>query len=110
MDFLPVSVNASYRSCGNKVYKSKKLKDFQNQVEKYFNGFENIQKLEGNLSIDITFEIKGIRKRDIDNMLKSLLDALEGHLFENDNQIFEIKCRKIMNCISNKTKIILCEM
>ena len=112
-DFLPTSVNASYRSFGNKVYKSKELKNFQKQVEAFFENnqsFENIKMLEGNLSIDITFEIKGFKKRDIDNLLKSLLDALEGHLFENDNQIFEIKCRKTMNCNSNKTRIILYEL
>ena len=109
-DFLPTSVNASYRSFGNRVYKSKELKDFQKQVEVFFENNQGFEKLQGNLSIDITFEIKGFRKRDLDNMLKSLLDALEGHLFVNDNQIFEIKCRKIMNCISNKTRIILCEL
>ena len=108
-DFLPTSVNASYRSFKNHVYKSKTLKDFQKQVEVFFENNQGFEKLQGNLLIDIVFEIKGIRKRDIDNMLKSLLDALEGHLFENDNQIFQIKCRKMMNCNSNKTKIILCE-
>ena len=109
-DFLPTSVNASYRSFGNKVYKSKILKYFQKQVEAFFENNQSFEKLQGNLSIDITFEIKVIRKRDIDNMLKSLLDVLEGHLFENDNQIFEIRCRKFMNCNSNKTRIILSEL
>jgi Holliday junction resolvase RusA-like endonuclease len=108
-EFLPTSVNASYRSFKNKVYKSKKLKDFQKQVTEFFENNKGFEKLEGDLTIDITFEIKGFRKRDLDNMLKSLFDALENILFENDNQIFDIRCRKIMNCKSNKTKIILCE-
>ena len=104
-DFLPVSVNASYRAFKNRVYKSQRLKDFQKKMDEMFDSFENLGKLEGKLSIDVTFEMKGIRKRDIDNMMKSLLDSLEGKVFENDSEIYEMNVKKFDNCNQDKTII-----
>ena len=105
LPFLPVSVNQSYRSCKNRVYKSKTLIDFEKKVDDLFETFENVEFLKGNLKVDIVFELKSFRKRDLDNMLKSLFDSLEGRVFVNDNQIFEIKCRKIHNCVEDSTII-----
>ena len=104
-NFLPTSVNSSYRSFKSRVFKSQRLKDFQKKIDEMFDTFENVEKLEGKLSIDVTFEMKGFRKRDIDNMMKSLLDSLEGRIFENDNQIFEMNVKKFDNCNQDKTII-----
>ena len=105
IDFLPVSVNSSYRAFKSRVYKSQRLKDFQKKMDEMFDTFENVEILQGKLSIDVTFEMKGIRKRDIDNMMKSLLDSLEGKVFENDNQIYEMNVKKFDNCNQDKTII-----
>ena len=105
IDFLPVSVNASYRSFKNRVYKSQRLRDFEKKMEDIFDSFENVEILQGKLSIDVTFEMKGSRKRDLDNMMKSLLDSLEGKVFENDSEIYEMNVRKIANCKEDKTII-----
>lgn len=105
LPFLPVSVNQSYRSYKNRVYKSKTLRDFEKKVDDLFKTFENVELLKGNVSIDISFELKSSRKRDLDNLLKSLFDSLEGRVFENDNQIFEINCRKLHGCSGDKTII-----
>ena len=110
LPFLPISVNQSYRSSKNRVYKSGKLRDFEKKMNDLFETFENIEFLKGDLAIDITFELKSCRKRDLDNMLKSLFDSLEGRIFENDNQIFEIKCRKIHGCSEDKTIINIFEI
>ena len=109
-NFLPVSVNSSYRSFKSRVYKSQKLKDFKKKMDDMFDTFENVEKLEGKLSIDIVFEMKGSRKRDIDNMMKSLLDSLEGKVFENDNQIYEMNVKKFENCNEDKTIISIRQM
>ena len=110
LPFLPVSVNQSYRSCKNRVYKTKQLCDFEKKVDDLFKNFENVEFLKGDLSVDIVFELKSCRKRDLDNMLKSLFDSLEGRIFENDSQIFEIKCRKIHNCTQDNTIINIFEI
>lgn len=110
LPFLPISVNQSYRSSKNRVYKSGKLRDFEKKMNDLFETFENVEFLSGNLKVDIVFELKSCRKRDLDNMLKSLFDSLEGRIFENDNQIFEIKCRKIHGCLEDKTIINIFEI
>ena len=108
--FLPTSVNQCYRSYKNRVYKSKPLRDFLKKVDDFFKTREKIECLKGNVSIHITFELKSSRKRDLDNLLKSLFDSLEGRLFENDNQIFEISCRKKHECLEDKTIITIFEI
>ena len=42
--------------------------------------------------------------------LKSLLDSLEGVMFVNDSQIYEIIARKWIGCPENRTVISLAEM
>ena len=110
LPFLPISVNRSYRTSNNRVYKTKTLCDFEKKVVDLFETFEHVKLLKGNLTADITFELKSCRKRDLDNMLKSLLDNLESRVFENDNQIFEINCRKIHGCSEEKTIINIFEI
>jgi len=48
--------------------------------------------LEGRLSVMVTAHAKDARKRDLDNLHKCLLDALEkGGLYENDSQIDDLR-------------------
>ena len=68
LPFLPISVNQSYHSSKNRVYKSGKLRDFEKKMNDLFETFENIEFLKGDIAIDITFELKSCRKRDLDNM------------------------------------------
>jgi crossover junction endodeoxyribonuclease RusA len=50
-----------------------------------------IQPLEGRLAVHIALFPPDKRKRDVDNVLKSLLDACEhAGCYENDNQIDEL--------------------
>lgn len=54
------------------------------------------------VKVSVHFHIKGDRSIDLDNMLKSLLDNLEGMVFENDSQINELLAYKHQNSASNK--------
>jgi Holliday junction resolvase RusA-like endonuclease len=103
-------VNQSYRSCKNRVYKSKILVDFEKKIDNFFKTFENVEFLSGNLKVDIVFELKSCRKRDLDNLLKSLFGSLEGRIFENDNQIYEIQCKKRHYCTQDSTIINIFEI
>jgi Holliday junction resolvase RusA-like endonuclease len=108
MPFLPPSVNACYRSYGNRVVKSAKLKVFEQEIIRYFDSQEEeITMLEGKLKLTVSFYLKGRRSIDIDNLLKALLDGMENILFENDKMIFEIHAEKFSNCDSAKTVILL---
>ena len=55
----------------------------------------------GKVSVEIIFQFKDRRKRDIDNHLKTILDAIKGHLFEDDSEIYEIRATKQIGCASD---------
>ena len=62
MPFLPPSVNACYRSYGNRVVKSAKLKVFEQEIIRYFDSQEEeITMLEGKLNLTVSFYLKGRR-------------------------------------------------
>jgi Holliday junction resolvase RusA-like endonuclease len=58
--------------------------------------------------LNVTFCIKGRRRRDIDNMLKALCDSLQPRLILDDNQIIEIHAKKIRSH-ADATYISICE-
>ena len=108
MPFLPPSVNSCYRSYGKKVIKSAKLKEFEQKMIRYFDSQEEeINMLEGKLKLTVSFYLKGKRSIDLDNLLKALLDGMEGVLFENDKMIYEIHAEKFNNSPDVKTVIVL---
>jgi Holliday junction resolvase len=67
--------------------------------------------LEGKLSMEVILVLPNHRKRDIDNMLKSLWDVLEkAKVIKNDNQIYEIKTLKRIERGAQKTLIYISPM
>jgi Holliday junction resolvase RusA-like endonuclease len=86
------------------------MREFQKQMTDVFENYKSIPMLEGKLLLDVTFEMSDKRSRDLDNLLKSLLDSLEGRVFKNDKDIFEINCRKFNNCDEFKTIIVVKEL
>ena len=108
LPFLPPSVNSCYRSFGKKVVKSTKLKAFEQQILQFFDEQEqddDIMMLSGPLKLTVHFSLKGKRSIDLDNLLKALIDGLEGILFENDKDILEIHAEKTNECNEFKTII-----
>jgi crossover junction endodeoxyribonuclease RusA len=104
---VPPSVNACFRAGGKRVYKSKRYREYIEQMEAYFDKQEHVPILEGELKLEVTLSFKSKRKRDIDNCMKALLDCLEGRLFDDDSQIFELNIRKQIGCQAEQTAITL---
>ena len=50
--------------------------------------------LTGELSVSMTFMLPDRRKRDLDNLSKGVLDAMNGVVFEDDRQVIELHLRK----------------
>ena len=50
----------------------------------------------GQLTVDVTFNVLNANK-DVDNMLKYVLDALQGLIYGNDREIFEVHAKKIVS-------------
>lgn len=102
--FLPPSVNACFRSYKGRVIKSAKLKTFEQQMIQHFAEMDRcFTFMEGKLRLTVVFHLPNKRNIDIDNLLKSLLDSLEGIVFENDKEIYELNVSKILNTRESKT-------
>ena len=72
--------------------------------------------LKGAIFIDITFSFKvrsgsgwHTKKPDLDNLVKSVLDGLNGILWEDDKQVAEIRARKFYGS-DDYVKILIQEM
>lgn len=61
----------------------------------------------GNVKLNVKFFFKNIYKGDVDNLLKSLLDALKLVLVKDDNQIKKINAEIIENCFIQGIAIII---
>lgn len=86
----PPSVNHYWGQAGNHRFIGKKGKEFRERVMDAVNE-AGIQALEGRLTVHVALYPPDRRKRDIDNVLKSLLDACEhAGCYENDSQIDEL--------------------
>ena len=86
----PPSVNHYWGVSGKQRFIGKKGKEFRAKVMDAVNE-AGIQALEGRLAVHVALYPPDRRKRDIDNVLKSLLDACEhAGCYENDSQIDEL--------------------
>lgn len=97
-----------------RVYTPNKTKDYEFLVQQYFKiKYPNYQMLEGRISINIIAYLKipkstsktktqemlenklsPTKKPDVDNIAKSILDAMNGFVFKDDNQVSKISVEK----------------
>ncbi len=83
----PPSVNSYYRHVGNKTLISREGRLFRAKVVSIL-AIEEIKQMEGPIQVAICLRTPDRRRRDVDNVLKSLLDALQhGGAYEDDSQI-----------------------
>ncbi|MEN3029038.1 MAG: RusA family crossover junction endodeoxyribonuclease [Aquificaceae bacterium] len=96
LSLLPVPKSNRYiRRKGGKVFKPPRVKNWEVralwEIREQYSG----EPFEGKLSVDVELLLPNHRRRDIDNMLKSLWDILEkGGVIRNDSQIYEIRTVK----------------
>ena len=92
------STNEMYKHFGKRTYKCAKYNFWRNQIDKeidliFLNGDPIINgdfPLKGELYVDIHFHFKSKRKRDIDNCLKSLFDAFNKKIWDDDSQVVKL--------------------
>jgi len=51
----------------------------------------------GEWCVDVAFCVPDLRRRDIDNLAKSCLDALTGIVYDDDTQVTVLKATKSLN-------------
>lgn len=86
----PPSVNHYWGQSGKQRFIGKRGKDFRLAVSEEC-AINGINALEGRLAMHVALFPPDKRKRDVDNILKSLLDACEhAGCYESDSQIDEL--------------------
>ena len=94
----PPSVNHYYRHVGPRTLISREGRRFREQVQAELAAL-GIRPLSGPLSVRIEAYPPDNRRRDIDNVQKSLLDALQhASAYRDDSQVVKLiteKCRPV---------------
>ena len=90
----PPSVNNYWRHVGPRVLISRRGRAFRKVVRSTLAGL-GVRPLTGKLRVHIELHPPDRRRRDVDNALKSLLDALEhGGAYLDDGQIVKLDVEK----------------
>ena len=90
----PPTVNHYYRHVGNRVLISREGREYRRTIYSILFRAGTTVHL-GDLKIHIDVHPPDRRRRDLDNILKALLDALEsGNLYRNDSQISELSLKR----------------
>lgn len=98
----PPSVNCYIRRGSNRSYMTKKGKEFRdevvNEVAERDSSVWKIPRcaMNGRLAVNVELTAPDKRKRDIDNHVKAVLDALQyAGVFLDDSQIDELRVKRL---------------
>ncbi len=106
---LPLSVNATYKRGKNSFYKSREAKETQEAMAWEARSQYRGKPLECKILVDVAFFWKNMRK-DIDGPLKSVLDAMQGIVYVNDNQIVDLHVLKGKDSINPRMEMLVSEV
>lgn len=83
---IPPSVNKYYATIGRRRVVTKIGREYKEAVSRL-----RVKRIEGRIAVTIEFFAKDKRRRDLDNVLKCLLDSLQGcGLYKDDSQVDRI--------------------
>lgn len=94
LNCLPISVNAAYRNVP-KIgrVKTTKYKNWQKDVGAQLS-IQGLEKVCGEVEVSIFCRRPDKRKRDIDNLVKAVLDLLVAHnLIEDDRNVVKVSAQ-----------------
>ena len=88
----PPSVNHYWRRAGSRTIVSAQGRRFRKQVAAEL-AFERVRRFDGRVAVRVIVHPPDRRRRDLDNVLKALLDALAqpGGAYRDDAQIDELE-------------------
>lgn len=90
----PPSINNYYRNFNGRIIISKAGREYRQLVESLMRDFG--QPMEGKLAVRIEMHPPDNKRRDVDNVLKSLLDALQhGGAYKDDSQIDKLTIERM---------------
>ena len=89
------TVNTFYRKFNNRIVISKQGLEWKNKIIRTLRcDYKIYQCFEGRIRLNLVFNFKTKRKRDLDNLLKPLIDCFKGIIYIDDEVIDEIFCVK----------------
>lgn len=89
------SVNHYYRHVGHRVLVSKDGRNYRERVALRIQN-ENLDTLTGDVELRIQLYPPDNRRRDVDNVLKVILDTLTiGKLYQDDSQVRRLAVEKL---------------
>lgn len=92
----PPSANTYWRRNGNCYFISKKGQDYREFVCKHCYVYQGLYQASHRLHVKIQAYPPDKRRRDLDNLLKGLLDSLQhAKLFPDDNQIDKLTIERM---------------
>lgn len=84
----PISTNRLYLvSKYHKIYLSKQAKQWTEQCKKIISEQYKEKTIENPVEVTIVFNLTGTKLMDLDNMLRLVINCLQGTIIKNDNQI-----------------------
>jgi crossover junction endodeoxyribonuclease RusA len=87
----PPTVNTYWRSVKGRNILSAKARAYKKEAAYFLKS----QDLEGELQVEIECNMPDKRRRDLDNLLKPLLDVMdENNVYEDDSQISDLRIYK----------------
>jgi Holliday junction resolvase RusA-like endonuclease len=90
----PPSVNHYWRRVGSRTLISRGGRAFRRAVCMIL-ASQEVRPLQGDLNVEVVVFPPDNRRRDVDNVQKALLDALEhGGMYSDDNQIVKLAIEK----------------
>ena len=101
----PPSVNHYWRHVGSRVHISAKGRAFRRKVRLTLRALD-VRPLDGALKVTVDLHPPDRRRRDVDNAMKALLDALEhGGAYHDDGQIDRLEVER--RCIVKGGKCVV---
>jgi len=107
VDGHTISKSNSYRIAGSRMYKTKMCA----QWERVVSGIASMapdcpqEPSSGSIYIEARFYFQDGRRRDIDGPLKSLLDAMNGVIYNDDSQIVKLVVEKFIDRQNPRTEV-----
>ena len=105
----PPSVNTYYTVARGRKILSKKGRQFKSDCSAYIHRLADPMK--GELEIEIIVCMPDKRRRDLDNLLKPILDVLGNYgVYEDDSQIVDLRIRKVVDGQKGIVQLIIKEL
>ena len=90
----PPSVNTYWRANGKRRFISKAGVLFKQDVRECVDSSGYDSFADSRLRVDITICPRSKRRFDLDNLLKAILDAMQGSLYQDDEQVDDLRIRR----------------